>query len=162
MLILLFVESSQSFGNLYGSLSSLHELLLSLASHVLEATHHLDLLLQCGHLDFDFDGLFLQLGVVKRLGCYHMGFELADLVLQGLVFFEFFDLQLSSIFILRLDGLDSFLKLLDDFLPLVLLFLLNLLSSFQLVFVLGSESTMQIFDHLSLLDSLFLFALTMS
>jgi len=89
-------------------------------------------------------------------------FELAKFMLESLVFLELFDFELTSLFVLALDSLDSFLELFDDFLSFVLFFLFDILGSFEFFFILGPESTMQAFDHFSLLEGFvsFGFALT--
>ncbi len=59
------------------------ELFFSLYSHILEVVHHLDLLLESGHLNLDFDGLFLELGISQGLGSNEMRFILAKLMLEA-------------------------------------------------------------------------------
>jgi hypothetical protein len=59
------------------------EFFLSLHSHILKVVHHFDLLLESGHLDLDFDGLFLELGISQGLRSDEMRLILAKFVLEA-------------------------------------------------------------------------------
>jgi hypothetical protein len=63
VLLLFLLQLVQSQCNLLLDLLRFLEFVLGFNSHIFEVVHHLYLLLECGHLDLDLNGLLLELSV---------------------------------------------------------------------------------------------------
>lgn len=83
MFFFLFLQFLQTKADFLLNFMRLFEFLFSFQAHILEVVHHFDLLFKSSHLDFDFNGLFLELGVSERLRGNEVGFILAQLVLKS-------------------------------------------------------------------------------